>query len=308
MPAVRPARPFLDRHKGNPFASRRVGPRVRTRPFGPAGTPVAVIGQGTWRWSDSGTHPAALQEGIALGMTHIDTAELYERQSGSETMLGELLSRPAKAGGTLRDSVFLASKVLPEGASRKETKSRCKDSLVRLQTDQLDLYYLHWRGPHPVADTMAAMAELVDMGWVKHIGVSNFDVDDLDEAKAALGPGKLAANQVLYHLEERGAESDVIPWCRREKVAVVAYSPFGAGRFVSGKGKAVLDEVARSLGKTPRQTVLAFLTREANVFAIPKAEKVEHVRDNAGGDFDLPREAIARLEEAFPMKAGLVHH
>jgi diketogulonate reductase-like aldo/keto reductase len=281
---------------------------MRTRPFGPTRVPVSVIGQGTWRWSDSSTHPAALQEGIALGMTHIDTAQLYERHSGSESMLGNLLARPAKAGGTLRDHVFLASKVMPDEASRKGTLSACKDSLVHLQTDHLDLYYLHWRGPHPVADTMAAMGDLVDRGWVRHIGVSNFDVEDLDEAKAALGPGKLAANQVLYHLEERGAESGVLPWCRKENVTLVAYSPFGAGRFVAGKGKAVLEGVAKDLGKTPRQVALAFLTRDPAVVAIPKAEKVEHVRDNAGGDFDLPPAAIARLEEAFPMEPGLVHH
>src|ERR1051326_3348306 len=200
----------------NRFGRRATPAAMRTRPFGPSRVPVSVIGQGTWRWSDSGSHPAALQEGIALGMTHIDTAELYENQSGSETMLGTLLARPARAGGTLRDHVFLASKVLPNEATRRGTVSACKDSLVRLQTDRLDLYYMHWRGPHPVADTMAGMAELVDRGWVRNVGVSNFDADDLDEAKAALGPGRLAANQVLYHLEERGAESEVLPWCRKE--------------------------------------------------------------------------------------------
>jgi diketogulonate reductase-like aldo/keto reductase len=281
---------------------------MRTRPFGPAQVSVSVLGQGTWRWSDAKGHPAAIQEGIALGMTHVDTAQLYERQSGSETMLGELLARPAQAGGTLRDHVFLASKVLPNEATRRGTVSACKDSLVRLRTDRLDLYYLHWRGTHPLADTMAAMGDLVDLGWVKHVGVSNFDVDDLDEAKSALGPRRLAANQVLYHLEERGVESDVLPWCKRENVAVVAYSPFGAGRFVGGKGKAALEEVAKGLGKTPRQVALAFLVRDPSVFAIPKGEKVEHVRDKAGGDFDLPSEAVEKLDRAFPLRPGLVHH
>lgn len=280
---------------------------MRSRPFGPAGVPVPVLGQGTWRWSASGTHPAALEQGIGLGMAHIDTAQLYEAQSGSETMLGNLLSRPAE-GGTLRDRVFLASKVLPREATRRGTLGACKDSLVRLQTDRLDLYYLHWRGPHPVADTMAAMGELVDRGWVRHIGVSNFDVADLEEAKAALGPRRLAANQVLYHLEERGVESDVLPWCQREGVAVVAYSPFGAGRFVSSTGRQALEEVARSVGRTPRQVALAFLLRDPAVFAIPKAERVEHVRENAGGDFDLPPEAVERLDHAFPLRPGLVHH
>jgi diketogulonate reductase-like aldo/keto reductase len=279
---------------------------MRKRPFGPAGVPVSVLGQGTWRVADTGAHPAALEEGIRLGMSHIDTAELYERQSGSETMLGGLLSRPAKAGGTLRDQVFLASKVLPPNASRKGTPAACKDSLARLRTDHLDLYYLHWRGPHPVADTMAAMGELVDRGWIRHVGVSNFDVADLEEAKAALGPGALAANQVLYHLEERGMEAEVLPWCKANRVAVVGYSPFGAGKFITSRKRlAVLEEVAKGLGKTPRQAALAFLARDPNVFLIPKAEAVAHVQENAGGDFEMPGEVARHLEEAFPIRPGL---
>lgn len=279
---------------------------MRSRPFGPAGAPVSVIGQGTWRLRDARAAEASLGEGIRLGMTHIDTAELYEQNSGSETALGELLSKPAAGGKIVRDQVFLASKVMPGNASRRGTKSACKDSLVRLQTDHLDLFYLHWPGPHPVADTMAAMAELVDAGWVRHIGVSNFDVDGLDDVKAALGAGVLAANQVYYHLEERGAESDVLPWCKKNNVALVAYSPFGAGHWVEEKRRlAVLDDVARQVGKTPRQVALAFLTRDTSVFAIPKAEKPEHVRDNSGGDFELPKDAVAAIDAAFPVKAGL---
>ncbi len=279
---------------------------MRSRPFGPSGVPVAVIGQGTWRLRDARAAEPSLGEGIRLGMTHIDTAELYEENSGSETALGELLATPTPEGGTLRDCVFLASKVKPENASAKGTKSACKDSLVRLQTDHLDLYYLHWPGSHPIADTMAAMAELVDLGWIRHIGVSNFDVGDLDEAKATLGPGRLAANQVYYHLEDRGAESDVLPWCERNKVALVAYSPFGAGRWVKDRKRlSVLDAVAKQVGKTPRQVALAFLTRDPSVFAIPKAETQAHVRDNAGGDFVLPEDTVAALEAAFPVKPGL---
>jgi diketogulonate reductase-like aldo/keto reductase len=262
---------------------------MRTRPFGPQGHPVPVLGQGTWRLARPRDAEAALEEGIRLGMTHIDTAELYERNSGSETLLGPLVHRH-------RDRLFLASKVLPQNASRRGTVSACKDSLVRLQTDHLDLYYLHWPGPHPVAETMQAMLELRDAGWVRHLGVSNFDVPELDEAKAALGPGVLAANQVLYHLEDRGIESEVLPWCRRNKVAVVAYSPFGAGRWVRDKRRLeVLEAVA----------ALAFLARDPSVFVIPKAESLAHVRENAGGDFDLPPDARARLEEAFPVRPGL---
>lgn len=275
------------------------GEWVRSRPFGPTGTPVAVIGQGTWRLKDPRLAAAALQEGIRLGMTHVDTAELYEENSQSETILGPIVHEH-------RSTLFLASKVLPHNASLTGTKSACKDSLVRLQTDHLDLYYLHWPGNHPVTETMQAMAELRDAGWIHHIGVSNFDVGELEEAKSALGPGALAANQVLYHLDDRGIEAEVLPWCRRNQVAIVGYSPFGQGAWIKDRHRLeVLQQVAKEVGKTPRQVALAFLTREAGLFAIPKAEKLEHVRENAGGDFDLPKDAVARIDEAFPVSPGL---
>jgi len=283
---------------------------MQVRAFGPKGLPVSRIGQGTWRLAHPETASKALEEGIQLGLTHIDTAELYEQRSRSETVLGELLARPAGAKGTsgttLRDQVFLASKVLPGNASRQGTTAACRQSLANLRTGWLDLYYLHWPGPYPVADTMASMAELVDEGLVRHIGVSNFDVADLEDAESALGKGVLAANQVLYHLEERGMESDVLPWCKRRKVTVVAYSPFGQGNFVTSKaGRAAVDEVAKAVGGTPHQVALAFLTRDAGVVAIPKAEKAEHVRDNAGGGFDLAAAHVARLEDAFPLRSGM---
>ncbi len=293
-------------HRQTVLASLTLRDRMRTRPFGPSGAPVSVIGQGTWRLRDARAAEPSIGEGVHLGLTHIDTAELYEENSGSETALGELLSQSTSGGGALRDKVFLASKVKPGNASKRGTKSACKDSLVRLQTDHLDLYYLHWPGPHPVADTMATMADLVDAGWVKHIGVSNFDVDGLDEVKSALGSRKLAANQVYYHLEDRGCESEVLPWCKANQVALVAYSPFGAGNWVKDRKRlAALDAVARQVGKTPRQVALAFLTRDKSVFAIPKAEKPQHVVDNAGGDFDLPNDAIAALDASFPVEPGL---
>jgi diketogulonate reductase-like aldo/keto reductase len=261
---------------------------------------VPVIGQGTWQLRDAAGAAAALEEGIRLGMTHIDTAELYERNTKSESILGPVVHRH-------RAKLFLASKVMPHNATAKGVPSSCKDSLVRLQTDHLDLYYHHWPDPSiPISETMRAIADLVDNGWVRFIGVSNYDVDDLEEAKATLGPGRIAANQVLYHLEDRGIESEVLPWCKANKVALVGYSPFGQGRWIRSKrGLALLDDVAARLGKTPRQVALAFLTRDASTFAIPKAEHVEYVRDNAGGAFDLPREAIARLDEAFPAAPGL---
>lgn len=274
---------------------------MRSRPFGPRRVPVAAIGQGTWRLRDAAAAVATLEEGIRLGMTHIDTAELYEEGSRSETVLRPVVGRH-------RDRLFLASKVLPRNATRAGTVAACKASLRRLGTDRLDLYYHHWReGDTPLRETMRGLADLVDGGLVRHVGVSNYDAADLEEAEAALGPGVLAANQVYYHLGDRGAEADVLPWCRRHKVTVVAYSPFGGDRggFAAGPGAKTLGEVAAGLSKTPRQAALAFLLRHPEVVTIPKAERIEHVRENAGGDFDLPREAVARLEEAFPLEPGL---
>jgi diketogulonate reductase-like aldo/keto reductase len=279
---------------------------VRTVPFGGSRDQVSVIGQGTWQVRDAKNAKQAIEEGLRLGLTHIDTAELYERNSRSETMLGELLSRPDRDGkGTMRDHVFLASKVMPQHADRRGTVSACKDSLVHLQTDRLDLYYLHWPGRHPVADTMAAMGDLVDLGWIRHVGVSNFDVAQLEEARAALGPRRLAANQVLYHLADRGAESEVVPWCKAHGVTVVAYSPFGQGSFVHGPGLRALEAVAKREGLTARQAALAFLTRDPAVVAIPKAETVPHVRDNAKGDARLSEESVAAIDAAFPTEPGL---
>jgi diketogulonate reductase-like aldo/keto reductase len=279
---------------------------MEQRPLGKTGRTVARIGQGTWRVKDRALASEGILEGLRLGMTHVDTAELYEWNSQSETMLGDVLSRQGPDGRPWRDSVFLASKVHPRNATAKRVPASCKDSLVRLQTDHLDLYYHHWREHDvPLSETLRAIAGLVDAGWVGAIGVSNYDVGDLEEAQSMLGRGRIAANQVLYHLEDRGAETDVIPWCRNHGITVVAYSPFGAGAFVRGRGLAALEEAARDAGCTPRQAALAFLTREAHVVAIPKAERVEHVRENAGGARDLPRDVVDRLDQAFPVQAGL---
>lgn len=271
-----------------------------TRPFGWTGVEVPVIGQGTWQLRDKRRAAEALRVGLDLGMTHVDTAELY---TGSEQVVREALA------GRGRGEVFLVSKVLPRHASHKGTLEACARSLERLGTDHLDAYLLHWNsGERPIAETMRALAELADAGKTRFVGVSNFDVDELEEAKAALGKHRLACNQVLYHLEERGIESDILPWCKRNGVAVVGYSPFGSTHgFPSprSEGGKVLAAVAERLGKTPRQVALAFLTRDPSVFAIPKAEDPQHVRDNAGGAFELPRDAVEELDRAFPMRPGL---
>ncbi|HUR63624.1 MAG TPA: aldo/keto reductase [Candidatus Thermoplasmatota archaeon] len=265
---------------------------------------MSVIGQGTWRVADRHACCAAIGEGLRLGLTHIDTAELYERQSGSETMLGEALSRLAPDGRPWRSHVYLASKVMPPNATAKGIPSACKDSLVRLQTGELDLYYHHWRGTTPLEETLRAMADLVDQGWVRHIGVSNYDLADLEEAETVLGKGRIAANQVRYHVADRGAEQ-LLPWCRSRKCALVAYSPLGAGSFPTGKRLALLQDVGRGLGLDAHQVALAFLLRNPEVFAIPKAERLAHVRLNAAADVDLPPDAVQRIEAAFPLVPGL---
>lgn len=269
------------------------------RPFGPTGVDVAVVGQGTWQLKDTEAATEALRVGLDLGMTHVDTAELY---TGSEQAIA-----PALAGR--RDEVFLVSKVLPKNASFAATIRACEASLARLGTDHLDVYLQHWTdGSHPIEETMRAMGELIDRKLIRWAGVSNFDVDELEEARRALGKHRLAANQVLYHLQERGIESEILPWCKRHDVAVVGYSPFGSRHgFVdpASRGGKALAALAARLGKTPRQVALAFLTRDPSLFAIPKAERIAHVRENAGGAFALPAEAIAELDRAFPMKPGL---
>jgi diketogulonate reductase-like aldo/keto reductase len=271
---------------------------MNTKPFGKTGAAVSVIGQGTW-YLDHGDRKraiTALQRGLDLGMTHIDTAEMYGD--------AELVIADAITGR--RDEVFLVSKVLPSNASRGGTITACERSLKRLKTDWLDCYLLHWRGSYPLEDTVAAFEELVKTGKIKSWGVSNFDADDLDEILEIAGEGKIACNQVLYHLKERAIEHAVIPWCEQHGVAVVAYSPFGHDDFPTSnsKGGAVLAGIAEARRATPRQVALSFLTRETTVFAIPKASSAEHAGENAAaGDLVLTKDEIAALDAAFPRGA-----
>ncbi len=268
---------------------------MKFRQFGQNGPPVSVIGQGTW-YIDRGDRKsavAALRRGIDLGMTHIDTAEMY---GDAEVVIADAI-----AGR--RDDVFLVSKVLPSNASRRGTMTACERSLQRLKTDRLDCYLLHWRGSNPLAETIAAFDELVGAGKIRSWGVSNFDAGDLNEMLGVAGPGKIACNQVLYHLQERAIEHAVIPWCERHGVAVVAYSPFGHNEFPSSRSKAgeALQTIAMAHGASPRQVALSFLTRRPAVFAIPKASTPEHAADNAAaGELTLSANEIAALDKAFP--------
>jgi diketogulonate reductase-like aldo/keto reductase len=268
---------------------------MKQKKFGATGQTVSAIGQGTW-YIDRGNRKAAvgaLRRGLDLGMTHIDTAEMYGD--------AELVIAEAIAGR--RDETFLVSKVLPSNASRRGTIAACERSLARLKTDRLDCYLLHWRGDYPLAETVDALEHLVGAGKIRSWGVSNFDADDLDELLQVAGQGRIACNQVLYHLQERAIEHAVIPWCAKNGVAVVAYSPFGHDDFpqADSKGGALLQGIAERHGASARQVALAFLTREPNLVAIPKASTVEHASDNAAaGDLMLSAEDIAALDRAFP--------
>jgi diketogulonate reductase-like aldo/keto reductase len=268
---------------------------VKRREFGNGGPQVPVIGQGTW-YIDRGDRKraaAALRSGIDLGMTHIDTAEMYGD--------AELVVAEAIAGR--RDEVFLVSKVLPSNASRRGTIAACERSLARLKTDRLDCYLLHWRGSYPLTETVAAFEQLVSAGKIRSWGVSNFDSDDLDEILAIAGEGRIACNQVLYHLQQRAIEHAVIPWCKQHGTAVVAYSPFGHDDFPAPGSRAgqVLQAIADKHGASPRQVALSFLTREPQLFAIPKASNPGHASENAAaGDLVLGPDDIAALDRAFP--------
>jgi diketogulonate reductase-like aldo/keto reductase len=193
---------------------------------------------------------------------------------------------------------------LPSNASRRGTIAACERSLARLKTDRLDCYLLHWRGASPLEETVAAFEQLVSAGKIRSWGVSNFDADDLDELLDVAGEDRIACNQVLYHLKERAIEHAVIPWCTKHGTAVAAYSPFGHDDFPSPQSKAgaVLQTIARAHGASPRQVALAFLTRDPQLFAIPKASSAEHAADNAAaGDLVLASDEIAALDKVFPL-------
>jgi diketogulonate reductase-like aldo/keto reductase len=272
---------------------------MRTATFGPTRVTVSIVGQGTWNIEQTSEKDAvaALQAGIAAGMTHIDTAELYGDGSAERIVARAIAGR--------RDEVFVVSKVLPSNASYRGTLAACESSLARLGTDHLDVYLLHWRGGFPLAETLRAFEELKKLGKINAYGVSNFDVDDLEEALAITGPGRIACNQVLYHLAERSIEHTVIPWCRKQGVAVVAYSPFGSGRFPSAAspGGKVLARIAKKRGVSAYQVALAFLVEQGRVFTIPKGVRLEHVRENAAaGDLELDATDLRALDAAFPAK------
>ena len=276
------------------------------RKFGWTNVDVSIIGQGTWMIENSRDRSSnllaikALQLGLDLGMNHIDTAEMYGN-GRAEELIGQAIE------GRIREDIFLASKVLPSNASYEGTIMACKNSLKRLKTDYLDLFLLHWpSSQHPIAETMKSMEKLVADNLVKFIGVSNFNLKELQEAEQALENERIACNQVLYHLGYRAIEKRILPYCTKQGIAVVGYAPFGHGDFpspTSVKGK-VLEVIANRHGTTPRQVALNFLSLHSNVFTIPKTSHPERVRENSEsveGDWNLTDKDIDEINRVFPV-------
>ena len=261
----------------------------------PSGEAVPVFGLGTWRMGEDARRRkdevAALKLGIELGVTLIDTAEMYG-DGGAEEIVAE-------AVGPRRDEMFIVSKVLPSNASRRSTIAACERSLKRLRTDRIDLYLLHWRDSTPLAETVDAFAELMEQGKIRHWGVSNFDMDDMVDLLAlSRGRGEdCSSNQVLYNLTRRGIEFDLAPLCREHGMPIMAYSPIEQGRMLKHPE---LAKVAKAVRATPAQAALAWLLAQDGVIVIPKATNPAHLRENiAALDVTLDEATLAALDKAF---------
>ena len=261
----------------------------------PSGESIPVLGQGTWHMAEKSRRRAdeiaALRLGIDLGMTLIDTAEMYA-DGGAAELVGEAIDGR-------RHEVFLVSKVLPQNATRRGTVAACDRSLMRLGVDEIDLYLLHWRGMVPLEETLDAFDGLIGVGKIRHWGVSNFDVDDMEELLDLPSGSEVATDQVLYNLVRRGMEYDLLPWCQRRGLPIMAYSPIEQGQVLRHPALKVIAE--RHPGVTPAQVALAWVLRQDGVCAIPQSGKPEHVRENRGAlDVRLTSRDLADLDRAFP--------
>ncbi len=260
----------------------------------PSGEEVPILGQGTWHLAE-GRHDRheeikSLRLGLDLGMTLIDTAEMYA-DGEAEKLVGE-----AVAGR--REDVFLVTKILPHHATRQGTIKACEGSLQRLNTDRIDLYLLHWREDIPLAETLEGFQELLDADKIRYWGVSNFDVSDMQELFALEGGSNAATDQVLYNLTRRGIEFDLLPWCRRRGIPIMAYSPIEQGRLLSHP---IVRHLAEHHKVTPAQVALAWVLRQDGIIAIPQAGSPEHVRENRGAaEIQLTQHDLAKLDRAFP--------
>lgn len=266
----------------------------------PSGEAVPVLGQGTWGIGEDrnrrAEQVAALRLGLELGMTLIDTAEMYG-EGGAETVVAEAITGR-------RADVFLVSKVLPHHATRRGTIAACHASLKRLRTERLDLYLLHWRESVPLAETLEAFHTLTRSGDVRYWGVSNFDTTDMEELVELPGGTAVATDQVLYNVSRRGIEFDLLPWCRERRIPIMAYSPIEQGLLLKNRAVA---RIAQKRDATPAQVALAWVLRHEGVLAIPKASTPDHVRQNrAALDVHLTREDLLELDQKFPPPAGKV--
>jgi diketogulonate reductase-like aldo/keto reductase len=261
----------------------------------PDGTEVPALGLGTWHMGDRGSaakaEAAAVKLGIELGMTLIDTAEMYGNGGAEEVV--------AEASQGQRDKLFIVSKVYPQNASRSGMPAACERTLKRLRTDRIDLYLLHWRGSHPLAETVDAFEALRAAGKIRYWGVSNFDTRDMQELVRLPGGTQCASNQVQYHVGSRGIEYDLLPWCTEHKIPLMAYSPLGSGgRLLQSKA---LAAVAKRHNATPAQIAIAWSMRHGNVISIPKATDLAHARENAAaGAISLSAEDLATIDAAHP--------
>ena len=272
-------------------------PTIRTLPL-PSGETIPVLGQGTWGMGEDvhrrADEIAALRLGLDLGMTLIDTAEMYANGNAEKVVAEAIAGR--------RDDVFLVDKVLPSNASRRGTITACENSLRRLGTEQIDLYLLHWRSRTPLAETLAAFSTLVSQGKIRYWGVSNFDLLDMQELTRLSDSLTVAANQVLYNLTRRGIEYDLLPECRTLHIPVMAYSPIEQGRMLNHPE---LQSIATKHDATPAQVALAWLLRQDGLSIIPKASTSAHVRENSAAlNLHLTEQDITTLDCTFPPPTG----
>ena len=259
-----------------------------------SGQLIPVLGMGTWRMGENALHRQseidALRHGLDLGLSLIDTAEMYG-EGGAEEVI-------AQAIANRRESVFLVSKVYPHNASVKGAIAACERSLKRLKTDYLDVYLLHWRGSVPLAETLEAFETLQQSGKIRSYGVSNFDVEDMEEASQLKGGKGIVTNQVLYNLMRRGIEWNLLPWCRQQGIPIMAYSPIEQGRLLNNR---TLKAIAQQQGVTAAVVAIAWLLHQEDIIVIPKSSRIDHVEQNyAAKDLKLSAEELAALDVAFP--------
>ena len=266
----------------------------------PSGQLIPILGMGTWQMGENALNRQseidALRHGLDLGLTLIDTAEMYGEGGAEEVIADAIASRRAE--------VFLVSKVYPHNASKRGTITACERSLQRLKTDYLDLYLLHWRGSVPLVETLEALQTLQQSGKIRSYGVSNFDAEDMEEAIGLKGGNAIATNQVLYNLMRRGIEWNLLPWCRQQGIPMMAYSPIEQGRLLNN---GTLKTIAQERGVTAAQVAIAWLLHQENVIVIPKSSRIDHVEQNyAALNLKLSAEELTALDAAFPPPTKLV--